>query len=993
MVKIYKGIVIYENIGNVIIPDGVMDDLTVNNIATINTLKVEDVLGMSTIKLNSGTIRSAPVSQYDIVNKKYVDDNEGTFDPTQHIILTGNPNSLTVKKAANFQGTVNIDDNVNYRTNQIQLNSAAGYLKDYFIYFKNSDGDNIGSIQNNTTNLSMYAYNNNDTITNNKLLLMSGGGTSFSDYNYNKGIEINNNGLEIKGNTTFDNNVSMLGNLTTTGGIKSGSGNTEITLDTQTGEVKGTYITSTGNITAGTGNNQMQLTASSGKITCNSLEAKNYIDVLSSGFNLVNNNSSTATFRQDLTNNRVRLSSTKEFHIYRGVSETYDGNTTNTGLRLSSTGINVKGNTTFENNITTTGNITAGSSTNQITLDTSNGTLSGRSMTLSNGLTAGGICYHNNSVHIIGGSNSLVLKNAAGVEWHGRNGANDDTTKILRIEGYNNAGGYKAFDIHTNNTVNIHSTIGSNGLGGWSSNYARGIQIVPYDADLSENGGMTFKGNCTFNNKVSLSGGGTIGAPTNNDDIVNKAYVDSMISGGGLDPSQTLTLQNQDSLITYGDITSRTMIKTIDSNGTGSITNIENQYNLCNYGTVNPAGMFYDPKNQLIYSTVNVSGETDAYLSIRNLNLSTTTDKQIKDPNNNTFSFIHSLKGYYDYFNNKTTVLISGQKSGHNYFTFFDYDDYVFTEFKEVKVNSTTLTSAPCAMSFDGKYIYFYEPNSGQNTNIIIYKKDSDTFALKTNLTSETITSVLPLNTLTGNERLLLICTQSKLYLYAQPSNLNNALVLCLEHQFTNDTSNKTMIYGEDKYTIYLFSSKIIHRCSIIKTSSSPYYTFYVDIVYDNTSSNYTFDTGIIHYDGTLYMSSHYSSDQTIMLSQFAYDTKNYSLRLIASNTTGSTEAVVKYNVLVNNKLFVLLSYYSGQRPFVVKKYNKLNNSSILSSNQTSLNGSIRFNSQINEEPFDVNEVITYGKLLKILNNCTIFGAFVLFTTKKEVETIAVPPP
>ena len=205
--------------------------------------------------------------------------------------------------------------------------------------------------------------------------------------------------------------------------------------------------------------------------------------------------------------------------------------------------------------------------------------------------------------------------------------------------------------------------------------------------------------------------------------------------------------------------------------------------------------MFYDPKNKIIYTTVNVSGETDAYLSIRNLELSTITSKQIKDPNNNTFSFIHSLKGYYDYFNDKSTILISGQSNGHNYFTLFDYESYEFSEFKEVKANSTTLTSAPCAMSFDGKYIYFYEPNSGQSTNLIIYKKDTNEFSLKTNLTSETITSVLPLNTLTGNERLLLICTQTKLYLYAQPSNLNNALVLCLEHQFTNDTSYKTMIY------------------------------------------------------------------------------------------------------------------------------------------------------------------------------------------------------
>ena len=109
MVKIYNGVVIYQNIGSVIIPDGVVDDLTVNNIATINTLHVSDTLGLTDVNLTHGSITSAPVNDNDIVNKKYVDDNESAFEPSEQIDLTHTPKSLTTTGQVDIGSNLDIN--------------------------------------------------------------------------------------------------------------------------------------------------------------------------------------------------------------------------------------------------------------------------------------------------------------------------------------------------------------------------------------------------------------------------------------------------------------------------------------------------------------------------------------------------------------------------------------------------------------------------------------------------------------------------------------------------------------------------------------------------------------------------------------------------------------------------------------------------------------------------------------------------------------------
>lgn len=184
MVKIYKGVVVYQNIGNVVIPDAQVDDLKVNNIATINTLHVLDTLGLSSIKIKSGTVSKYALTNFDITNKKYVDDAvaAGGFDPTQPLTLTGMPVSLTIKGDTEIYNSINTH-NIN------------GF------YLKNEDDETVGSLKNGDETIILSSYGNGTTITNNKLYLMNGSGVSLDDYNYNKGIKIDCDGIEIKGDT------------------------------------------------------------------------------------------------------------------------------------------------------------------------------------------------------------------------------------------------------------------------------------------------------------------------------------------------------------------------------------------------------------------------------------------------------------------------------------------------------------------------------------------------------------------------------------------------------------------------------------------------------------------------------------------------------------------------------------------------------------------------------------------------------------------------
>ena len=812
MVKIYKGVVVYQNIGNVVIPDAQVDDLKVNNIATINTLDVLDTLGLSNIKINSGTITKYPVNQFDIVNKKYVDDNEGAFDPTQHIILTGNPDSLTVKNKSYFTGETNFDGNIKINTDMIRFFSSSNELKikPMSIMFTNNNNTEIGNIgsYSSTSLLRLSAYNDNNTYTDRKLLLLSGAGYSLNWNAYNKGILIDNSGLEIKGNTTFDNDI-----------------------------------------TAGTGTNQIKLDTSNGKITGNRFEI---------GYNYLNN---------------------ERLYVNNG---TIQGN--DSVLFLSATS-DVKG------------------------------------------------------IEVSYNSKPLSIK------------PENDT---------NNWAGYRIYAPYSDQALNIYA-----GANHFNSSYAKGLRI-------SYTNGIEVKGDTTFNNNVSLTTGTISTAPSNSNDIANKAYVDT-VATSGFDPTSTMTLTNSNSLITNGDITNKTLIKTIE--GEGTFSSIETVEFIMNYVSSQPAGFFYDPKHNKIMTIKISSSEANIYM----YDLSTNSSSLVRITDGTyTFMTVKSFQGRYDYINDTITIMICGLTNEgsprKNCYTFYDYDNNSFSSFTEISSSSLTeINGAVC--SNDTKYYYFYGKGNDNTYKVLVLDKTNNNTVLSSGIALNSISHVYSFDT-NETERLILITTDTQLFLYKHSSNLT--LYHCHHENYVNDSNTKYFITGEDNKSCYIYSSKIIYRCEIIKTSSSPYYSYNYDVYYDNSSSNNSYSSGIVNYDGSLYMLSKYTTDNTITIDQFMRC--NNQLKLIASKTYSDMDkSSPNYCILVKNQLYFITYKGSGQMPFYLRKISKLNNSSIISSKQTSLNGNIKFDEEINidDYPKDINEVITYGKLLKILKNITISGSLI----------------
>ena len=970
MVKIYKGVVVYQNIGNVVIPDAQVDDLKVNNIATINTLDVLDTLGLSNIKINSGTITKYPVNQFDIVNKKYVDDNEGAFDPTQHIILTGNPDSLTVKNKSYFTGETNFDGNIKINTDMIRFFSSSNELKikPMSIMFTNNNNTEIGNIgsYSSTSLLRLSAYNDNNTYTDRKLLLLSGAGYSLNWNAYNKGILIDNSGLEIKGNTTFDNDITA------------GTGTNQIKLDTVNGNISGKTLTLTegieaGTIKAGSGSNQITLDSQTGGISGKTLTISgsstfNYNVSLQASNLLLNSNAINRGYRLSY-NNKVcyfepeshtgdndgyrmyTMDTDRSLHLYAGASHYSDTNAK--GLRISyANGVEVKGDTTLS------GNLTAGTGTNQIKLDTSNGKITGNRFEIGYNYLNNERLYVNNGT--IQGNDSVLFLSATsdvkGIEVS----YNSKPLSIKPENDTNNWAGYRIYAPYSDQALNIYA-----GANHFNSSYAKGLRI-------SYTNGIEVKGDTTFNNNVSLTTGTISTAPSNSNDIANKAYVDT-VATSGFDPTSTMTLTNSNSLITNGDITNKTLIKTIE--GEGTFSSIETVEFIMNYVSSQPAGFFYDPKHNKIMTIKISSSEANIYM----YDLSTNSSSLVRITDGTyTFMTVKSFQGRYDYINDTITIMICGLTNEgsprKNCYTFYDYDNNSFSSFTEISSSSLTeINGAVC--SNDTKYYYFYGKGNDNTYKVLVLDKTNNNTVLSSGIALNSISHVYSFDT-NETERLILITTDTQLFLYKHSSNLT--LYHCHHENYVNDSNTKYFITGEDNKSCYIYSSKIIYRCEIIKTSSSPYYSYNYDVYYDNSSSNNSYSSGIVNYDGSLYMLSKYTTDNTITIEQFMHC--NNQLKLIASKTYSDMDkSSPNYCILVKNQLYFITYKGSGQMPFYLRKISKLNNSSIISSKQTSLNGNIKFDEEINidDYPKDINEVITYGKLLKILKNITISGSLI----------------
>jgi len=254
-------------------------------------------------------------------------------------------------------------------------------------------------------------------------------------------------------------------------------------------------------------------------------------------------------------NNYFNLNSTEnEMYIYNGTSWDSDPNVSgflikkgnNTATPAINPTITIKGDITNNGTITNIGNTTFNGTSNfknDVTIDNNKILTAGASnfngnvsISPNNILSVGGesqlnslvvdgtsdfnddvnidanlsvnsTSNFNNNVNINGSSNALYLKQATAIEFHGRNGTEDDNNKKLRIEGYNKVSdNYQPFDIRTNNTLNIYASDSNNtNIGKWDDTNTRGIRIEPYISSESL-GSLIFKGESNFNDNIIING-------------------------------------------------------------------------------------------------------------------------------------------------------------------------------------------------------------------------------------------------------------------------------------------------------------------------------------------------------------------------------------------------------------------------------------------------------------------------------------------------------
>ena len=111
-----------------------------------------------------------------------------------------------------------------------------------------------------------------------------------------------------------------------------------------------------------------------------------------------------------------------------------------------------------------------------------------------------------------------------------------------------------------------------------------------------------------------------------------------------------MTLTNPESLITVGNITTETLLKTQDNINSSikELYTIEQSYN--------PHGIFYSPYDKCIYTIEHGSSLTQVFIIKYNINTKTTSKIELKN-GNNKYITVYSMNGYYDITNNTPSYL------------------------------------------------------------------------------------------------------------------------------------------------------------------------------------------------------------------------------------------------------------------------------------------------------------------------------------------------
>ena len=351
MVKIYNGVIVYQNISSIVIPDGVVDDLTVNNIATINTLHVTNTLGLTDVNLTKGTITSEPENENDITNKAYVDSavTASVFDPTQPLTLSGNPNSLTVKNESLFEKAPIFDSGFNVK-------NGTSYMKEINI----NDEIIIAAGKINTKSLT------SETIT---------AGTGENQ------IILDSNG-NITAKTLTSNDISAInetlsGTLTVSGSTTLSSGSITSTPTGDNDIVNKSYVDSA--ISGGSFDPSKTLNLTNTSLSLKTLGAAD-IKLI----NVMDTSNPYSHYHVKIEKARIGFVDTKGNYIgqlnaiHNTINDTY-----NIGLDYTTSNLTITNNLTPKITINNN-NILMGNGANQITLDTNAGKIDTKYINIKN---------------------------------------------------------------------------------------------------------------------------------------------------------------------------------------------------------------------------------------------------------------------------------------------------------------------------------------------------------------------------------------------------------------------------------------------------------------------------------------------------------------------------------------------------------------------------------------------------------------------------------
>lgn len=465
---------------------------------------------------------------------------------------------------------------------------------------------------------------------------------------------------------------------------------------------------------------------------------------------------------------------------------------------------------------------------------------------------------------------------------------------------------------------------------------------------------------------------GTISSePTNTTDIANKSYVDSKAAGAEFDPSSTLTLTNSSSLITRGDITADTLIKTEKINNDMSYNDL---YEIDTSYThlMKPAGLFYCPYNNCIYTTKTIYNET-SYIVCYNLTTNTASQIEIKSSNDSKIPFITSLSGFYDNsMNTPPHLVLTGYTASYSiykiYYNILSSQLYIYTH---------PMKNAKAKISYNGyKYFYSSNPREDYYYNLIINKESYIDGAEENYIIDDLripIDYLLPLDNLNNY---VVFISDKTIYLYKFVQNSIHHFVQLDTYDATDDINEDNIIklvYNDNKNGCYLLTNKQIFNIDITNEEINFYSIFEISRLNNLTNL-------IMNYDKTFYLFCDNNEDETNIYQLVSYNSAlspNKELKITNSLSISGKIYYFYYSILKNNEMFcVYEDSLSETEPKNELCKVSLSNNSIISNCQTSLNGIIGINENncvnIDTAPLNINDVITVGTLFNLLKNFTI---------------------